>query len=76
MDKYNFFEGLDAFGKVEQNEKKEGKYFIKITEGFKTYAANCGILLDLILEAIPEKNLVIEQFNSDKNLFWLIIKPK
>jgi len=76
MDKKNFFSGLDKFGKVEQNEKKNGKYLIKITDGFKTHAENCRILFDLILGSIPEKDLVIEKFITDDNMYFLILKPK
>ena len=78
MNKDNFFPGLDAFGKVEQNEKNEGKYLIKITEGFRTTATNCSNLFDLILKTVPEpeNKLVIEKFVTDNNLYHLILKVK
>lgn len=74
----NYFSGLDRFGKVELNEKKSGKYFVKITEGFKTNASNCQDLFCLILKSIPEEEnrLVIEKFITDNNLYYLILKPK
>jgi len=72
----NLITGLDEFGKVEQNEKKDGKYHFKITDGFKTTATNCGKLFNLILSEIPEKNLVIEKFITDNNLYHLILKVK
>lgn len=72
----NLIPGLDEFGKVEQNEKKDGKYHFKITDGFKTHAENCRVLFDLILGSIPEKNLVIEKFITDDNMYYLILKPK
>lgn len=72
----NLIPGLDEFGKVEQNEKKDGKYHIKITDGFRTTASNCRKLFDLILSEISEDNLVIERFITDKNMYHLILKPK
>lgn len=70
------FQGLEKFGKVEQNEKIGNSYHIKITKGFKTTATNCKKLFTLIMETIPENNLAIEKFITDENLYHLILTYK
>ena len=71
-----YFTGLDKYGKVEQNEKRDGKYFIKISDGFVPGAKRTMDLLKSILDQIEEKNLVVEKFITDINLYYMILKPK
>lgn len=75
-DEQNYFSGLDKYGKVEQNEKKDGMYFIKITDGFIPEAIEAMDLLKSILDQIEENNIVIVKFLTDKNLYELVLRPK
>ncbi len=69
-------EDLKEYGKVEICEEINGKFHIKITEGFNPNAINTFQLMKKINDAIGDKFSVVDKCKTDENLFDYVLKLK
>lgn len=64
---------LQAFGKVEICEQRGEQYHFKITEGYENSAKMSFGLMNLILQALGDKTLVVDTCEVKENLFHYIL---
>ena len=69
-------EDLAQYGKVEICEEIDGKFYIKITDGFSSKAKNTFSLMEKINDSIGSKFSVIHKCVTDENLFDYVLKQK
>lgn len=69
-------EQLKEFGKVEVCEEIDGKFHVRITEGFSTNAMQTFKLMRIIAEAVGDKFPIVDKCHTDTNLFDYVLKPK
>lgn len=67
--------GIDKFGKVIQCQKLDGKFHVKITDGFDIKMTNTFGLMKIILDAVGKEFPIIDKQTTDYDLFHLILKP-
>lgn len=67
---------LSQYGKIEKCAEENGRFHIKITEGFKSKAQETFKLIGEINNVIGETYPTIERLVTDNNLFEYIAKKK
>lgn len=68
-------QGLERFGKVEQNKQIGDHYHIMITNGFDRNMRNTMACMKVVIDSLPEFPIVVK-CKSDINFFHLILTKK